>query len=232
MTTLDEEEDFNDSVGRPSSPFMSEPTEDYSDDDDGDSTNSSAAPLSPTAQAAKDAKHRADDEERLRLDLDRHRELLLDTQRMNKSLQRCLTWTEDLITNAKKALDYKVPSDAQLGGRILTDDDEVDDQVSLQDDGEIEQQDEDREIEEDILNVDNLVAEAMGGYLSIRGGGHDLPRQSGSGVGSGSEKDSAVEFSTAFHTPLRPSHRVEFGKPTPLRNPLVWSQHNSGSSHV
>jgi hypothetical protein len=132
LSTLDEEADLpdfddDDEGARPSSPFHSQPEEDFSDDD---STNSSAVPLSPGAQADRDAAQRAEDESRLRLDLSRHRELLLDTQRMNQSLQRCLYWTEGLIKDGRKALDYQVASsEVKLGGRILSGDD-VDDTSS------------------------------------------------------------------------------------------------------
>lgn len=132
LSTLDEEADLpdfddDDEGARPSSPFHSQPEEDFSDDD---STNSSAVPLSPGAQADRDAAQRAEDESRLRLDLSRHRELLLDTQRMNQSLQRCLYWTEGLIKDGRKALDYQIASsEVKLGGRILSGDD-VDDTSS------------------------------------------------------------------------------------------------------
>ncbi|KAI4723861.1 hypothetical protein E4T49_08411 [Aureobasidium sp. EXF-10728] len=116
--------DEDDEGARPSSPFHSQPEEDSSDEE---STDSSAAPWSPGAQADRDAAQRAEDENRLRLDLSRHRELLMDTQRMNQSLQRCLYWTEGLIKDGKKALDYQVASsEVKLGGRILSGDD-VDD---------------------------------------------------------------------------------------------------------
>ncbi|KAI5196831.1 hypothetical protein AUEXF2481DRAFT_5444 [Aureobasidium subglaciale EXF-2481] len=138
LSLLDEEDDlpdFDDDDGgaRPSSPFHSVPETDTSDEE---STSSSALPLSPGAQADRDAAQRADDEKRLRLDLSRHRELLLDTQRMNQSLQRCLYRTEGLIKDGRKALDYQVASsEVQLGGRIL-DGDDVDDASSQADDAE------------------------------------------------------------------------------------------------
>lgn len=233
LSPLDEEgdklPDFDGGTGRPSSPFEPEPAEDYSDDGDVDSTSSSTHPLSPTAQADSDAKHRAEDEERLRLDLSRHRDLLLDTQRMNKSLQRCLTWTEDLIIHGKKALEYQVPSDVKLGGRILTEDDEID----------VEDADEATSLHggsglDDILNVDDLVTAAMSGYLDVRkaDGSGSSKRHSGSGIGSGSEKDSGVEFGSVLpSTPLKSSHTVEFGKPTPMRNPLLVSRENPGNRY-
>lgn len=138
LSTLDEEGDLpdfddDDEGARPSSPFHSQPEDDTSDEE---STGSSAVPLSPGAQAARDAAQRAEDESRLRLDLSRHRELLMDTQRMNQSLQRCLYWTEELIKDGRKALEYQVvSSEVQLGGRILSGDD-VDESSSQVDDAE------------------------------------------------------------------------------------------------
>lgn len=143
--------------GRPSSPFLEDP-DDFSDDD---STASSSEPLSPTAQADKDARVRAEDEERLRLDLSRHRELLMDTQRMNKSLQRCLTWTEDLIKGGRKALDYRVPTtDVRIGGHVLSSDDFDGQSVQADDDDEEENasQADDNESPLDQLDVpDNAI---------------------------------------------------------------------------
>ncbi|KAF2741915.1 hypothetical protein M011DRAFT_472683 [Sporormia fimetaria CBS 119925] len=77
--------------------------------------------MSPTALAERDADHRLRDEKRLQLDLTKHRELLLDSQKMNQSLKRCMDWTEMLIKDAQKALAYEVKaSDVKLGGRVLT----------------------------------------------------------------------------------------------------------------
>ncbi|GAB7338042.1 hypothetical protein MBLNU457_4411t1 [Dothideomycetes sp. NU457] len=107
------------SASRPSSPFeedVSDMLSSSSESEDNDTT-------STTSQDA--AVLRAKDEERIRRDLRKHRELILDTARMNRSLQRCLTWTEDLIKDGKKALDHAVRSEeVRLGGRILSEDDE------------------------------------------------------------------------------------------------------------
>lgn len=62
----------------------------------------------------------AADEKRLRLDLQRHKELLVQSQSMNQSLKRCLYSTEEMIREGKKALEYHVRvSDVKLGGRVL-----------------------------------------------------------------------------------------------------------------
>ena len=79
--------------------------------------------LSPNAQAARDARIRAKDEKRLQLDLSKHQELLIDSQKLNQSLKRCLGWTEELISEGKKALEYQVRvSDIEVGGRVLAPD--------------------------------------------------------------------------------------------------------------
>ncbi|KAE8449518.1 hypothetical protein EG329_008127 [Mollisiaceae sp. DMI_Dod_QoI] len=87
----------------------------FSDEDFSDETS-----LSPSAMAESDARHRKRDEKRLQLDLSKHQELLIDSQKMNQSLKRCLGWTELLINEGKKALEYHVKaSDVELGGRVL-----------------------------------------------------------------------------------------------------------------
>jgi hypothetical protein len=76
--------------------------------------------LSPSGQLERDEAHRSRDEKRLQLDLTKHRDLLLDSQKMNQSLKRCMNWTEQLIKDGQKALEYQVrPSDVKLGGRVL-----------------------------------------------------------------------------------------------------------------
>ena len=75
---------------------------------------------SPGSQSDHDARQRAKDERRIQLDLTKHQELLVDSQRMNQSLARCLGWTEDLINEGRKALSYRVRvSDLEPGGRVL-----------------------------------------------------------------------------------------------------------------
>lgn len=86
----------------------------YSDDE----SLFDAGTMTPNTYAEHDARLRAKDEKRLQLDLSKHRELLVDSQKMNQSLKRCLGWTEDLIREGQKALDYHVG----VGGRVLTPD--------------------------------------------------------------------------------------------------------------
>jgi hypothetical protein len=77
--------------------------------------------LSPDSLAEHDAKHRAHDEKKFMLDLARHQELLVDSQKLNQSLKRCLEWTEELIKEGRKALEYNVRvQDVELGGRVLS----------------------------------------------------------------------------------------------------------------
>ena len=100
-------------------------TEMLSEEDEFDETDNSSLSLSPGAQTTRNARQRARDEKRLRLDLDRHQEILIDSQRMNQSLKRCLGWTEELILEGRKALAYQVRvSDVAMGGRVLHADDE------------------------------------------------------------------------------------------------------------
>jgi hypothetical protein len=82
--------------------------------------------MSPTTLAARDAAHLEKDEKRLQLDLSKHQELLLDSQKMNQSLKRCMNWTEELIKEGQKALAYKVHvSDVKLGGRVLVKEEQI-----------------------------------------------------------------------------------------------------------
>ncbi|EPS31049.1 hypothetical protein POX_b01965 [Penicillium oxalicum] len=77
--------------------------------------------LSPDSLAEHDAKHRAHDEKKFMLDLARHQELLIDSQKLNQSIKRCLGWTEELIKEGRKALEYNVRvQDVELGGRVLS----------------------------------------------------------------------------------------------------------------
>lgn len=85
-----------------------------------------ADPTSPVDD--KILARRQRDERRLQLDLTKHRELLVDSQKINQSLKRCLNWTEVLIKEGQKALEYSVRvSDIKFGGHVLPppgDDDE------------------------------------------------------------------------------------------------------------
>lgn len=83
-------------------------------------SESGAAEMSPGSRALQNARHRRRDEQRLQLDLTKHQQLLVDSQKMNQSLRRCLGWTEELIKEGRRALEYKVRvSEIELGGRVL-----------------------------------------------------------------------------------------------------------------
>lgn len=88
--------------------------------------------LENSVQAERDEPYRLKDEKRLQLDLAKHRDLLMDSQKMNESLKRCLSWTDQLIKDGQKALEYRVNvSDVRLGGRVLvTEDDEEEEDTS------------------------------------------------------------------------------------------------------
>lgn len=87
-------------------------------EDEEDSTDDSA--LSPSTLAERDERKLAKDSKRLQLDLSRHRELLIDSQKMNQALKRCMAWTEEMIKDGKKALEYRVRVDeVRLGGHVL-----------------------------------------------------------------------------------------------------------------
>jgi hypothetical protein len=101
-----------------------EPDEDFDTSEEDDLEDGA---LSPGAVAQNDLKHRQRDEKRLQLDLSKHQQLLVDSQKMNQSLKRCLGWTEELINEGKRALDYKVRiSDIPLPPRVLAPPDDAD----------------------------------------------------------------------------------------------------------
>lgn len=105
------------------------------DEEDPESSDASfdESQLSPSAQLERDEAHRFRDEKRLQLDLTKHRDLLLDSQKMNQSLKRCMNWTEQLIKDGQKALEYQVrPSDVKLGGRVLVAEDDHDEETQAE----------------------------------------------------------------------------------------------------
>ncbi|CZS74525.1 unnamed protein product [Fusarium graminearum] len=121
----------------------SEPPSEEEDDslDESDmSTDSVSAPLDPNDEKAmeKAMARRKRDEDRLQLDLSKHRDILVDSQKINQSIKRCLNWTEVLIKEGQKALEYKVRvTDVEFGGQILPplNDDEDDDLSEMDDFG-------------------------------------------------------------------------------------------------
>ena len=94
--------------------------DDYSESSDEESMPDEGV-MSPGSLAEHDARHRPQDEKHFFVDLAKHQELLGDSQKMNQSLKRCLGWTEDLIKEGKRALEYSVHvNDVKLGGRVLS----------------------------------------------------------------------------------------------------------------
>lgn len=102
------------------SEYSTQSPDDTSEISDEDSIIDEAI-MSPGSLAEHDAKHRANDEKRVMLDLAKHQEVLGDSQKMNQSLKRCLGWTEELIKEGQRALEYNVHvQDVELGGRVLS----------------------------------------------------------------------------------------------------------------
>ena len=132
------EEDENDDMDNMFGPAsgLSELYDGMSDDEE--SLGSSAEPMSPTAESRRENDRLAKDEKRLRVDLQKHKELLVQSQAMNQSLKRCMYATEEMIREGKKALDYHVRvSDVKLGGRVLSsheDDDDASQEIEVEDD--------------------------------------------------------------------------------------------------
>ncbi|EFY99099.1 hypothetical protein X797_002577 [Metarhizium robertsii] len=114
--------------------------EDMDSFDDSDlSSNDTMSTEDIMLSSAKLDARRRRDERRLHLDLTKHQELLIDSQRINQSLKRCLDFTEALIKEGQKALQYNVRvSDVKLGGRVLAPSDDYEDEVSYQEEDTIQ----------------------------------------------------------------------------------------------
>ncbi|KAF5658485.1 hypothetical protein FHETE_9842 [Fusarium heterosporum] len=97
--------------------------------------------LDPNDEKAieKAMSRRKRDEDRLQLDLSKHRESLVGSQKINQSIKRCLNWTEILIKEGQKALEYKVRvTDVEFGGHMLgpADDEEEEEEGGEEEDDE------------------------------------------------------------------------------------------------
>ena len=122
---------------------------DNEEDEDELSSSEESGQLSPNTAAQRDERHRKRDEERLQLDLSKHQQLLVDSQKINQSLKRCLGWTEELIKEGKRALEYQVRfSDVEIvGGRVLAPEEVqareagLEDGVSMDEDGSEDDED-------------------------------------------------------------------------------------------
>ncbi|KAL8703836.1 MAG: hypothetical protein Q9201_002986 [Fulgogasparrea decipioides] len=84
-----------------------------------DSLSFSPTPRNSSIAAAKGRQSRA-----FKLDLSAQKVLLLDSQKLNQALKRCLGRTDELIADGKRALNYKVDTGKveNLGPRVLTPD--------------------------------------------------------------------------------------------------------------
>ncbi|KAL9095920.1 MAG: hypothetical protein Q9165_001918 [Trypethelium subeluteriae] len=105
------------------------------------------------------------DARRLRLDLSKHRELLVDSQKLNQSIKRCVGFTEELISQGRRALEYKVRvSDVKLGGRVLSEDEDDHETDGLGNDleDEVGFGDEDRQTENDSFGFQDELGEVNG----------------------------------------------------------------------
>ncbi|KAK3322032.1 hypothetical protein B0H66DRAFT_475308 [Apodospora peruviana] len=148
------------------------------DDQDDLSVSEDSGELSPSGIALRDARHRKKDEERLRLDLSKHQQMLIDSQKINQSLKRCLGWTEELIKEGKRALEYQVRvSEVELGGRVLAPEDV--------EGPEVEADDEDATITgtgvglEEGLASDTATAQSWSKDAQDRDSGIELPADGG-----------------------------------------------------
>lgn len=132
------------------------------EDEEGEELSDEGEEDSDTTGEASDEKEKGPEDKRLTLDLTKHQELLDNSAKMNVSLKRCQFIADQLINEAKKALEYKIrPSDVHLGGRVLDQDaeetdigteagteDSHDDQTETED-GEDYDDDDDGDSEED-----------------------------------------------------------------------------------
>ena len=144
--------------------FAHDGFEDSLAETESETESSVSGAMSPGAKASREARRRARDEKRLQLDLSQHRQMLVDSQKMNQSLKRCLNWTEELIREGNKALEYSVGvGDVEFGGRVLSPHD-----------------DEEHDAEYDVENEDSVVGGGGDVHDDVKGppdrdSGVDLP---------------------------------------------------------
>jgi hypothetical protein len=197
LSVLGEENEDNENLDYGSS-SLHDVEDEFSDDDDDEteSVTSGVDPLSPTARESKEEARLAKDELRLRADINKHKELLVQSQMMNQSLKRCTYATEAMINEGKKALQYNVRvSDIRLGGRILTDHDDDHDDHDDHSDYRDHHDDSvpDTELEDDTLQGADMQARGFLDVWSSLGGN--------SFEGSeGGDRDSGIEVDKLSHT--------------------------------
>ncbi|KAI7538145.1 hypothetical protein KC331_g10530 [Hortaea werneckii] len=188
---------FSDDLGD-----FSEDTEDEEDDDGRDEPSSPSS-----AQTRRDSARLAKDEKRLQRDLEKHKELLVQSQRMNQSLKRCMYATEEMMREGRKALEFSVKvEDVRLGGRILTgheeDEEGLDDGVGDEEEegdggggAEVEVGDESLQSEDhDCAAEDFLkVWQGLGGGRGNGGGGGGGTHSLSAGRSEAGDRDSGIE---------------------------------------
>jgi len=192
---------------------------DFSDDDEIDSVTSGGEPLSPDARESKENARLAKDEQRLRVDIEKHKELLVQSQMMNQSLKRCMYATEEMINDGKKALQYHVRvSDIKLGGRILSNNDDHD--FDHEDDEHHDNSVPDIEVEDETLQGADMASDPAKGFLDVwsglGGGGFE-----GS---EGGDRDSGIEVDKPSHTSTPGGYRIakaDNGRPPDIEH---WHQ--------
>lgn len=123
LSEIDDSVNMNRLAGQSSPPSFIEDEEDEDGNDKGTPSNRSfSSSNSHSDDGAIPTSHAAlQDSRRLYLDYSRHRALLIDSQKLNQSIERCLGRSEDLIAAGKKALDYRVDVHEleSLTGRVL-----------------------------------------------------------------------------------------------------------------
>ncbi|KAK5093566.1 hypothetical protein LTR70_004625 [Exophiala xenobiotica] len=117
LATLQEAD--HDDMPSPASPNSSDPGSLYDEGDFSDDGSSSFT------ESSDKMRRRARDEKRLMQDLQRHQQILIDSQKLTQSIQRCLNCTDELIKDGQKALAYQVEGrGVKVGGRVLNPDDD------------------------------------------------------------------------------------------------------------
>lgn len=123
LSEIDDPTNMNRLAGRSSPPSSFEDEDDEDDDDNGNASRCSFSSCSSSwDEGAVPTSHAAlENSKRLSLDYSQHRALLIDSQKMNQSIERCLGRSEDLIAAGKKALEYRVDIREleTLTGRVL-----------------------------------------------------------------------------------------------------------------
>ncbi|KAI7564723.1 hypothetical protein KC317_g6858 [Hortaea werneckii] len=205
----EDEEDEDATFGLPSGftddvDDFSEDTEDEDDDDD-DGQHEPASPSS--ARTRRDSARLAKDEKRLQRDLEKHKDLLVQSQRMNQSLKRCMYATEEMMREGRKALEFSVKvEDVRLGGRILTGheedeegfEEEVGEQEEEEEDGaggaEVDVGDESLQSEDHDRAAEDFlkVWQGLGGGRGNAGGGGGAHSLS-AGRSEAGDRDSGIE---------------------------------------